>query len=166
MPSPSGHTYLLSLSDMHGLEVSPAASEPQSFDGKIDRYIARAGDVLFTNRGTLTKAAVMPAQSGTFVAPAHLSILSPRDPAQLDPRYLALCLLSEQAAHYFRLAREGSAIPLISKPALAQLPIPVPALPTQRKLVQLHLLIEQERKLHSQLNALHHRQLQHALSHQ
>lgn len=108
----------------------------------------------------------MPAHSGTFVAPAHLSILSPRDPAQLDPHYLALYLLSEQAAHYFRLAREGSAIPLISKSALAQLPISVPTLAKQHKLVQLHLLIEQERKLHSQLNALHHRQLQHALSHQ
>lgn len=165
-PDPTGDTFLLSIHDMEGLVVRPCPSEPQSFDSKIDRYLIEPGDVLFTNRGTLTKAAVMPDHAGIFVAPAHLSILRPVDPARLNPRYLALYLLSEEAAHYFRPSREGSAIPLISKTALAKLPVPLPDRQTQEKLIQLHLLVEKEKQLHSQLNDLHRRQLQYALSHQ
>lgn len=71
------------MKDINGLKVTPFTTEPQSFDTKNDRYLARAGDVLFTNRGTLTKAAVMPEHSDTFVAPAQLSVITPSDPIRL-----------------------------------------------------------------------------------
>ena len=139
--------YMLRIKDIDGLEISPDYSHPINLAGKLERYIIAAGDVAFSSRGTHCRAGVMPEHDRPYIAPSQLYILTPNDPDGLLPHYLALVLSSEYAENYFRKRRKGSRVQIITKNSLSDLPVTVPPLEAQQRLISLHLLIEQETQL-------------------
>ena len=145
---------------MDFIHLTPSTRSPQRFTTKIDRYVAQPNDVLFSVRGTQLKASVMPEHPETFVAPSHLCILTPNDRERLLPEFLAIYLLSEPSQRYFHEKRRGSSVPLITKKSLGELPISIPSLETQARLIRLHQLLETEKDLQNRIHQLHELQVQ------
>jgi len=139
--------YLLRIKDIDGLDISPDYSHPVSSDGRLEKYTIAAGDVVFSARGTHCRAGVMPEQGKQCIAPSQFYILTPKNPGQLLPHYLALVLNSDYAENYFRKRRKGSRVQIITKNTLSELIISAPPVETQQRLIQLHCLNEQEKQL-------------------
>ncbi len=64
-------------------------------------------------------------------------VLTPKDPAQVLPDYLALYLNSTEGQNCFKRLNETTTIPFISRTNLESIIIPVPPLERQKKLVAL-----------------------------
>lgn len=158
-PAESEHgPYLLRIKDISGLEISLNSPQPAPAGERLDKYAITTGDVAFASRGPQCRAGVMPEHDKTYIAPSQLYILTPHDPELLLPSYLALILSSDYAEDYFRTRRKGSRVQIITKSSLSELTITVPPIETQKHLVDLHHLTEQEKQL--QLDIITKRKMQ------
>ena len=113
----------------------------------------RPGDVLFPNRGTRTTAATYRFEDREAIVGAQFFIVRP-DAAAAVPEYLAWFLRSEEAALHFDSLRKGSYVKLIQKSDLESLPISLPPIETQRRIVEFAELAQKERELSNQLTNL------------
>lgn len=164
-PAPDTATFLLRIKDIESLEITPDYSSPVTIDASTDRFRVHAGDTLFSSRGKSCKASVMPEHSGTFIAPSQLYIITPNDPSSLLPGFLALYLSSSTAEQFFKINRKGSLVQIITKKSLSDLPLTVPPIEQQQKIIHLHQLSEQEKEIQHQINALRVKQFEHTLNH-
>lgn len=108
-------------------------------------FVLRAGDILFISRGTRNRAALVETDMGSMIAGAQFFILHPHE---VLPEFLAWYINQEPAQQYLEKAAVGSNVRLITKTALGQMPVPVPPLETQHRIVAVyHLGLEEKRLL-------------------
>lgn len=107
------------------------------------------GDVLLINRGRFTACVFEDNLGMPCVATSAFLILTPKNPEQLLPDYLALYLNSAEGQNIFKRLNETTTIPFIKLSSLEQIEIPVPPLDMQQKLVAL----EQAKQRFAQLTA-------------
>lgn len=107
------------------------------------------GDVLLINRGRFTACVFEDTLGMPCVATSAFLILTPKNPAQLLPDYLALFLNSTEGQTILKRLNETTTIPFIKLSSLEQIEIPVPPLSMQQKLVDL----EQAKQRFAQLTA-------------
>jgi restriction endonuclease S subunit len=107
------------------------------------------GDVLLINRGRFTACVFEDTLGMPCVATSAFLILTPKDPKQLLPDYLALFLNSTDGQTILRRLNETTTIPFISLGNVESIEIPVPPLEMQQKLVDL----EQAKQRFAQLTA-------------
>lgn len=107
------------------------------------------GDVLLINRGRFTACVFEDNLGMPCVATSAFLILTPKDPAQLLPDYLALFLNSTEGQTILKRLNETTTIPFISLSNVESIVIPVPAMDMQQKLVAL----EQAKQRFAQLTA-------------
>ncbi len=120
-------------------------------------YYVRKGDVLFLSRGSRNWAAAVSEDLQATVAASHFFMLRPRQ-ADLLPEYLAWYINQPPAQEFLHSqARRGTHMPLIPLSAFRYMPIEVPAIDTQKTIVELSRLAGQEKKL---LAALQEKQAQ------
>lgn len=117
--------------------------------------LLRAGDVVVPSRGEYYEAAILVGAEPAVATGQLFSLRAPETSAVI-PEFLCWYLNRPAAQNYFHGARTGSNISMLNKQALGALPVPVPSLETQRKIVGLHNLWERERRLAEQL--LHNRE--------
>lgn len=108
------------------------------------------GDVLFPNRGTRTTAIAWLLDLPRTLAGAQFFVLRP-DTRRVLPEYLAWFLRSEAAVRHFDGRRKGTYVPIIQRSDLAELELPVPLLPVQRRIVEVDRLAVTERALAERL---------------
>jgi restriction endonuclease S subunit len=120
------------------------------------------GDVLLINRGRFTACVFEDSLGMPCVATSGFIILTPNDPAQLLPDYLALFLNSTEGQNIFKRLTETTTIPFIKLSNLESIEIPVLPLETQRKLVAL----EQAKQRFVQLTARKTELMNRILDHQ
>jgi restriction endonuclease S subunit len=113
----------------------------------------RAGDVLFPNRGTRTTALAFPLDQPKVIVGPQFFIVRPDD-ERVSAEYLAWFLRSAEAAAHFEARRKGTYVQIIQRGDLAELEIPLPPLPAQRKLVGVAKLALAERDLSERLLVL------------
>jgi restriction endonuclease S subunit len=101
------------------------------------------------SRGDRYDAALIRSNLPTL-ASGQLYILHPSR-AGLTPEYLCWYLNQPEARNYILKNRAGTGIPTLSRPVLGDLPVPVPAVKTQHKIVELQQLWQQEQSLSQQL---------------
>jgi restriction endonuclease S subunit len=113
-------------------------------DGLLDRYLVRAGDVLFRSRGERNTAVAIDERFGEpALAVLPLMILRPRL-GVVTPQYLAWAINQPQAQRQFDVVACGTNMRMVPRASLEQLEIDLPDIETQRKIVAIDVLSERE----------------------
>ncbi len=110
------------------------------------RYFVTNGDVLFRSRGDRTTASAVQGLDEPAAVILPLVILRPLR-NRVEPRYLAWALNRPSAQRHFEASARGTNLRMIPRAALDDLELDLPDLQTQRAIVALDDLAEQERRL-------------------
>jgi len=129
-------------------------TEPLFFDIEDIAYtkLLKSGHVLFSSKGRIF-ATVWQGQLNNAVATGTFIVLEPRT-KDIMPEYLALYLNSSKAKRYFDLHLKTATVNHIGKKQLDQLEIEIPPIEKQNLLVQVYKLINEEKKLTTELQNL------------
>jgi len=109
----------------------------------------QVSDILLPARGEYYKAAIWQGREPA-IATSQLFVLTTKTKA-VTPKYLCWYLNQETAQHYFLTHRSGTNIPMLNKQSLGTLPVPIPPLETQAKIVAIQQCWKQEKQLTEQL---------------
>jgi restriction endonuclease S subunit len=110
------------------------------------------GDIIFRSRGDTATAAILDADPGVAVVAAPLLRVRIADDRVL-PAYLTWYLNQPPAQAYLAKNSEGSNVKMISKRALEELEVTVPAIARQERIVALALLTSREKELAGEITA-------------
>ena len=140
-PDPKGSCHIIQIGDisddgsfrnMDFTRIEP--NEP--LDGSL---FLRPGDVLFPNRGLRTTAAVFDCDDPRIIVGAQFYVLRP-DPSRILPEFLAWSLRTSEAARHFATRRKGTLVQTLQRIDLEELPLALPPLAIQAKIVTLYQL--------------------------
>jgi hypothetical protein len=149
--NPEGPVAVIQTKDFtDDLKLIPTGLVRVTPETKLDPYTVESGDVLFLSRGQRPWAAAVGELPMTCIVPSSFYILRV-DSARILSGYLAWFLNQPKTLIALRSIMRGSNIPFISKTDLQELPLPLPSLATQRKLVKLSQLSEREQNLLQEL---------------
>ena len=115
----------------------------------IKEYIARKGDILLQNRGERTNAIVIEDEFNDLIVSSHFFIIRPK--FNIKSEYLAWYINSKIGQRYIKSCRRGSYILSIPKDSLIEMPVIVPPLDIQEKIVKLDKLVRLNDKLSREL---------------
>lgn len=135
--SPPGGVPLVRAGDVNAEgSISPSGHlRPDSLNGRVRVEAIQPGDVLVTVGGTIGKIGLTgDALTGAVVARSVVSVRAL--PGVLDPKFLALLLHSDLFQRWMSGHARGSVIQNLSPRVLRALPIPVPPLALQERLVR------------------------------
>lgn len=132
------------------LRVSSAPSQ-----GELPRLVA--GDVLLQSRGQSYRAGLVPPHAGAMIATASVLIISP-SPA-VRPGYLVHFLNDPATQAELRTRATGATIANLKKSAVEQLPVLVPSLEDQEKIVALGETLRHQSRIEARLAELRRIQL-------
>lgn len=115
------------------------------------------GDILLINRGRFTATVFNGTIKEPCVATSAFLVVTPKNPTQLLPEYLALFFNSTTGQNLFRRLTETTTIPFISLRNLKFIKIPIPPIERQKALATLDQMNKDyarlsARKLHLQNN--------------
>jgi len=120
-------------------------------DKPIEQYLIHRGDVLFLSRGHRNWAAPIIDELQDTVAAGHFFVIKMRNEIIL-PEYLAWYINRSPAQEYLHnIARRGTHMPLVTLSAFKGLPVDVPDMATQHRIVELSRLMVREKKLLAEL---------------
>lgn len=114
---------------------------------KTPDYLQR-GDILFVGRGYRIFAVLVDEDLENTVAGSHFFILRVKpNRQQVRPDYLAWYINHKQAQHYFSQHIAGTALPHINRSTLENLPVILPPLEVQERMLRLHFCRLKEKAL-------------------
>jgi len=152
---PQGDVRFLQIKDIKGQrEVRTEQLPLMRWQGSGAPPTLMAGDIVLPARGDYYDA-VLANGKVPVVATSQLFMLHPRNKT-ITPEFLCWYLNQPAAQNYFRANRTGTSISMLSRQVLGALPVPVPTLAIQQKIVALRLLLEREKTITEQL--LHNRE--------
>jgi len=152
-PTATGGVLAIQLRDISpdGL-VDPERLTRVQLEGLADRYLVRAGDVVFRSRGERNTASALDERlKEPALAVLPLMVLRPNLDV-VTPEFLAWAINQPPAQRHFDVAARGTNIRMIPRSSLDDLELDVPDIATQKKIVAVDALAEREREL-SQLAA-------------
>jgi len=109
-------------------------------------YLTQRGDVLFTSRGANRRAATVDETAAEAIFVSQLYALKVKTDAVI-PEYLAWYLNQKPAQDFFEERASGSYIQNIRHDVLAQLPVVLPPVETQKRIVEIYRLGLREREM-------------------
>lgn len=113
-------------------------------------FFVKKNDVLFTTRGLNRRACFVGEELANTVFVAQIFALRVPD-NKIEPSYLAWYLNQKDAQEYLDATASGSYIQNVRKDILANLPIKVPPMETQKKIVEINRLALREKNLIEQI---------------
>lgn len=139
------------LSSGH-LNPVPSSNPPALVDGRdleISERVAllKSGDIILNSRGTTMDATLVPTDIGRAVLISPLFRIRVKDNASFIAGYLQWYMNQPFAQHFFKKHSEGSALKMVSRRNLLELPIPIIPLESQEKIVRLSGLQIKEEEL-------------------
>lgn len=137
-------------SALHGDLLSAYVSE---------KHLLKEGDVVFAAKGTKNFAAVFENHNEPSVASTSFFVIRITD-QKLLPQYLAWVLNSHPIQLVLKGQAIGSSIPSISKQVLENLEIAVPSIETQKAILQITKLRNNEKSLKQKIETLREKQIQ------
>jgi len=143
---PQGEIRVLQIRDVRERSEIPVESLPRmAWSMTSPPPLLKSGDVVMPARGDRYDAALI--RSGVpTLASGQLYVLHPSNPGLMS-EYLCWYLNQAEARSYILKNLAGTGIPTLSRPVLGDLPVPVPALEMQRKIIELQQLWQQEQSL-------------------
>lgn len=117
---------------------------------KCEGHLLNDGDILLVGKGYRNFAWLYDIEIGPAVASSIFFIIKPNAEKVL-PEFLTIFFNLQQTQQYFQTLGAGSSIPSIRKSELEALPVPLPPLAEQKKLVDLHKIYEADMRLSRQL---------------
>ncbi len=149
---PLGEVRVLQISDIRNSgELDPEALPLVQWTVANKPPFLRRGDVVMPARGDHYEALVIESDE-PMVASGQLFVIEPRQ-AGVRSDYLCWFLNQPESRNYMQKNRAGSSIPSLSRAALGDLPVTVPSLEIQQKILDLAQLWQQEQSLSQQLLA-------------
>lgn len=106
----------------------------------------RPGDVLLQSRGVSYPVGLATEDTNGAVAVSPLCLIRP-DTTQLDGAFLALFLAHPRTQQRLRARAAGTHVPELTREAIANVEIPLPALRRQREIAALGHMMRHEREL-------------------
>jgi restriction endonuclease S subunit len=144
--------------DEHGQLIS--APHPDILAEDItDKHLLQTGDILFAAKGTKNFAAVFEVQQIPAVASTSFFVISLKD-KKILPEYLVWVLNSHPTQVQLKGQAIGTSIASISKAVLENLEITVPAIETQKAILQITKLRNKEKSLKQEIEMLREKQIQ------
>lgn len=128
-------------------------------EGISEKHLLKDGDVLFAAKGTKNFAAVFENHNEPSVASTSFFVIRLADKKVL-PQYLAWFLNNHTTQTLLKGQAIGTSIPSISKQVLENLEIPVPDIKTQKAIVEISKLRNNEKSLKQKIEALREKQIQ------
>lgn len=126
------------------------------------RFMVAGGEVIFRSRGEPNTATVVKALAEPAAVIVPLILMRP-DRTRVLPEYLAWAINQPDAQRQLGAEAQGTSLRMIPMAALERLDIPLPDLPTQRRIVDLHALAARETRLLHDLAAHREQLLTHTL---
>jgi len=136
------------ISDV-GLLSLVGASRIQ-MDDLNENHVVRLGDIVFKSRGAVNASALVGETDGPTILSAPLYRIRVNQD-QVDPAYLNWLLRQSVTRAYFKNVGEGSAMVMVSKQDLLDLPLCVPPMEVQKQVVEVANLLEKEKTLCSSI---------------
>ncbi|HYN36296.1 MAG TPA: N-6 DNA methylase [Actinomycetota bacterium] len=135
---PSVYAGLLRVADVdHAGSRRPSLFLTKDGSARVrPKHRLRVGDVLITTSGTIGKLGVVSEHAGTVDAVAAKSLVVMRPRERISPQFLKSLLASETYQGWFRGHARGATIQHLSVRTLRHLPIPVPEIPIQERVVR------------------------------
>ncbi len=115
-------------------------------------YLTKDGDVLFTNRGANLRAAIVNRESANAIFVSQLYALKIKTDA-VTPAFLAWYINQKPAQEFLAASASGSYIQNIRQDVLGNLPLTIPTLEIQQKIIEIHRLGLREKELTSEISA-------------
>jgi hypothetical protein len=149
---PQGDIRVLQIRDIRGEADIAFDSLPRVTWSATGRPpLLKPGDIVLPARGEHYDATLVRSKEPAIPS-SQLYILHPKQGA-LSPEYLCWYLNQQEPRSYILRNRAGTSIPTLSRQVLESLPVPVPAPATQRKIVELARLWQQEQSLTRKLQS-------------
>lgn len=144
----------LQLRDV-GTDGETLSRLPARYDlGELpDRYFVRGGEVVFRSRGEPNAAAAICDPLPEPVAVIVPLVIVRPDKNRVLPEYLAWAINQPDAQRRLSTEAQGTSLRMIPLTVLGKLEIAVPDLPTQKRIIELNALAQQEGRLLRQLAA-------------
>ena len=152
-PDPDGDVAYLQTKDCADNVVMKFASRVLQ-SAKIQKNLLQKGDILFASKG-VNYLSVVFREPEKAVASTSFFVIRLKSTI-VTPEYLCWYLHQPSVEAYFKIHQAGSATPLIHKPAVENLEIPIPSLQQQELIVNIDRLSQKERDL--QLKIIEKRQ--------
>ena len=149
-PDPGGNARVVQIRDLDPAGQVRIDQLVRVKAANLDSYRLRQGDVLFLSRGERRFAIPIPEESEDIIAASYFFVLRPgRD---ILPAYLIWAINQPDFQEAMRAFVKGGIQPQITKTDLLDVPIEIPTLVTQKRIVVIHELMERERLLAEELN--------------
>ncbi len=108
-------------------------------------YMVHRGDILFISRGGRNQAVFIETEPDNTIFGMQFFAIRPRQAA--EPDYLAWYINQKPAQLYFANAAVGTNVKVITKAILGELPVTLPPVEVQRKIVKIYELSLAENRL-------------------
>lgn len=140
-PDPNGSCRVIRIGDIKddgsfGNRDFPRIEPNETLD---DSLFLKPGDVLFPNRGLRTTAAVFDEDDSRMIVGAQFYVLHP-DGSRILPEFLAWSLRTSEAVRHFASRRKGTLVQTLQRIDIEELPIALPPLAIQEKIVAIYQL--------------------------
>lgn len=140
---------LKELSDKNTIDISTAVKI--NMQNVSDNYLLQKGDLVFRSRGMDSTAAIMDISADNIILSAPFQRIRLQDTSKIIPEYLLWYINSKDAQTYFSTNKTGTSVSMISTAVLADLPVIVPPVEIQKKIVEINTLSEKEIDLQKEL---------------
>lgn len=131
-------------------------NQPSEFDNTYvgadvysEKWMLQPNDVILASKGYRNLAWAYEPEFGLTVPSSIFFVLKPDE--RVNAKYLALALNSNEVQHQFDMIGGTATVKSIPKKHLIQIPIPVPPLEEQMKIVEMAELLDKNIKLTQQL---------------
>jgi len=146
----NGPVQVVQIKNIHeikGIDWSSLIST--ELTGRKNPDYLKSGDILFTARGSRTTAIALDGVPEPTVCSPHLYQISLKT-TQIRSAYLAWYINQKPAGQHFARFAEGSRVMGIRRSMLEALPVPLPSLEEQDRIIALDQLVKQEYALLTQ----------------
>ena len=157
----NGNYELLTISDIEDGRISSSLLRINDNKRKYDRYLLKDGDVVISARGTKIKVAVAEIKNRNIIPNGNLLVIR-LNTEKINPYYLQAYLNSENGKLSLEQIQTGAIIMSINPSRIEQMKVSIVDKETQdifvekykRKLMELYLAQEHEKKLKYQIDNL------------
>ena len=140
---------LKELSDKNTIDISTAVKI--NMQNVSENYLLLKGDLVFRSRGMDSTAAIMDISADNIILSAPFQRIRLQDTAKIIPEYLLWYINSKDAQTYFSANKTGTSVSMISTAVLADLPVVIPSLEIQKKIIEINILSVKEIELQEKL---------------
>lgn len=140
---------LKELSEKNKIDISTAVRINMS--DISENYLLQKGDLVFRSRGMDSTAAIMDITSRDIILSAPFQRIRLRDNSDIIPLYLLWYINNKKSQAYFAAKKTGTSVSMISTAVLAELPVVIPSLDMQKKIIEINILSEKEQELQEEL---------------